>query len=238
MPVALECEWCGNEFTVPPSRSDRTFCSRACYESHQESELPLTQDELQRRYIEEKQSTYEIADDVDRDPKSVYRWLQRFNIPTRDRGDNLRGGEGDHWTNFEMENSFKGESHTERAVQKMSEAASGPRPHLRGEGNGMYGATGAENPNYKGGITPERQAFYASQEWKDACRTVWNRDGATCQRCGVRRSEYEGKLHVHHIVSFAVEELRSNADNLVLLCERCHHWVHSDENTTGEFLVE
>lgn len=100
----------------------------------------------------------------------------------------------------------------------------------------MYGITGEEHPGYKGGITPERQAFYASQDWKDACQTVWNRDEAACQRCSIHRSEHDGELHVHHIVSFAVEELRAEPDNLVLLCDECHHWVHSHENVDSEFL--
>lgn len=238
MPVTLECDWCGDEFTVPPSKSSRSYCSRDCYEANREDSLPLTEAELRRRYVEQGHSTYDIAADVDCDPKSVYRWLQRFDIPTRDRGDNLRGAGADHWTNLDMENPFAGREHSDRTRQKLSKAAPQSRPNLRGENNGMHGRTGEDNPNYKGGVTPERQAFYASQEWKVACRTVWERDDATCKRCGVHRSDYSDEFHVHHIVSFAVEELRSDPNNLVLLCDGCHHWVHSDENTDDEFLAE
>jgi hypothetical protein len=108
---------------------------------------------------------------------------------------------------------------------------------VSGEENGMYGRTGEENPNWKGGVTPERQAFYSSQEWADACQTVWQRDDATCQRCNVQRGEYGEEFHIHHIVSFSVEELRDDPSNLVLLCEECHQWVHSAENTEDEFLA-
>jgi hypothetical protein len=106
-----------------------------------------------------------------------------------------------------------------------------------GEENGMYGATGEDNPNWKGGVTPERQAFYSSREWAEACQTVWDRDGASCQRCGVRRSEHKDEFHIHHIVPFSIEQLRAEPDNLVLLCDQCHQWIHSSYNEQNKFLA-
>ena len=94
----------------------------------------------------------------------------------------------------------------------------------------MYGKTGEANPNWKGGVTPERQALYSSLEWAEVVKVVWARDKAICQRCG------EPGKHIHHIVSFAVPELRADADNLILLCRDCHSWVHSRKNTEGEFV--
>lgn len=103
---------------------------------------------------------------------------------------------------------------------------------LSGKDNGMYGVTGDKNPNWKGGITGERQAFYSSIEWKQAAQQVWKRDRATCQRCG----DKSGDCHIHHIVSFAVKELRMELSNLVLLCKECHHWVHSKENINVDWI--
>lgn len=106
-----------------------------------------------------------------------------------------------------------------------------------GEDNPMYGATGDDNPNWKGGVTPERQAFYQSKEWADACQEVWKRDDATCQRCGVRKGE-DIEFHIHHIESFANKEKRSDVNNLVLLCQNCHNWVHNKANKDNKFLNE
>ena len=92
---------------------------------------------------------------------------------------------------------------------------------LEGEINGMFGKTGEQSPNWKGGITPERQAFYSSLEWKKVAREIKQRD-KICQRC---KSKID--LHIHHIISFEVKELRMELSNLVLLCEKCHFWVHS-----------
>ena len=108
-----------------------------------------------------------------------------------------------------------------------------------GSDNPMWNKRGELNPRWLGGVTAERQAFYASQEWKDACAFVWKRDGATCRRCGLFRDDQpDMPFHIHHIVSFAVVELRGDPSNLVLLCEACHQFVHSRRNVDGEYLSQ
>ena len=117
----------------------------------------------------------------------------------------------------------------------VSEARQRKRWSVAGEQNGMYGRTGPESPNWKGGVTPERQAFYASREWGAALRFVWKRDSHLCQRCH-KKPKRRGSFHIHHRISFRVTALRANYDNLTLLCRACHHWVHSRKNLRKEFL--
>jgi len=106
-----------------------------------------------------------------------------------------------------------------------------------GADNPMWNKRGEQNPQWKGGITPERQSFYMSEEWKKACRFVWKRDDATCQRCGLNKTESaDMPFHIHHIEGFANNELRAEPSNLVLLCEACHHFVHSKRNLLREHL--
>lgn len=106
-----------------------------------------------------------------------------------------------------------------------------------GKDNPMYGKRGSEVPAWKGGSTPDRQDFYSSIEWRKASATVWRRDKGVCRRCGKIVRTREG-FHVHHIVSFQVKELRTDINNLVLLCPECHRWVHSTKNTNGDFIKE
>lgn len=106
---------------------------------------------------------------------------------------------------------------------------------LEGEANPMHSKRGSANHNWKGGCTPERQSFYTSEEWAKACSAVWKRDKARCQRCQTRREDTD-KLHVHHIVPFAVKEFRAEVSNLVLLCTTCHRWVHSKRNIERLFI--
>jgi hypothetical protein len=105
-----------------------------------------------------------------------------------------------------------------------------------GEKNPMWGKRGAQVPSWRGGCTPERQAFYSSLEWPTACVAVWKRDNATCQRCGKKAPQF--KMNIHHIVSFSNKKLRAKVSNLVLLCIKCHRFVHSRKNTTKEFISE
>lgn len=108
---------------------------------------------------------------------------------------------------------------------------------ISGNKNGMFGKSGNNNPNWRGGCASERQLFYESQEWAKACSFVWKRDNATCQKCN-RPSSKTVKLHVHHIVSFSVKKLRAEPSNLILLCIKCHRFVHSKKNVDKEFIKE
>jgi len=100
----------------------------------------------------------------------------------------------------------------------------------------MWNKKGELNPNWKGGVTLERQEFYISRQWKKVCQDVWKRDNATCQRCFIKRKETDIPFHIHHIKSFSDKQLRADKNNLLLLCEVCHQWVHSKSNLKKEFI--
>ena len=118
---------------------------------------------------------------------------------------------------------------TMRQIRKMKHWS------LPGELNGMFGRSGESNPNWRGGVTPERQLFYVSDEWKAAAKNIWGRDKFTCQKCSHKKTNSD-LFHIHHIVPFTVVELRTNETNLILLCKKCHNWVHSKKNTQGEYI--
>lgn len=107
---------------------------------------------------------------------------------------------------------------------------------VSGVNNPMFGKIGELNHNWKGGITPERQALYGSFEWRLVTDTVLERDNHTCQRCAKVINLKKTRFHIHHIVPFAVVELRLELTNLVLLCHKCHAWVHSKKNVQREFI--
>lgn len=104
-----------------------------------------------------------------------------------------------------------------------------------GKRNPMYGRINFLNPNWKGGITPDRQLLYQSKEWIKVIKKLWKRDKAKCQRCGFKAKKH-GELHAHHITGFEAKEARTSLSNLVLLCKKCHSFVHSKKNIQGEFL--
>lgn len=172
-----------------------------------------------------------------RDAKTVHWWLRRADIPTRPRGSDAR----QHFKRGER-GAFAGHRHSSEALEKIRAAsvARGAVPYLRGGKHWLAGAAPQDNPRWLGGATPERQEFYRSAEWKAACQAVWSRANACCERCGRNHrlvNREEERFHVHHIVTFAVKEMRAVVENLALLCRPCHLFVHSKANASCEFLA-
>ncbi len=97
--------------------------------------------------------------------------------------------------------------------------------------------SGEFHPNWKGGLSPERQLVYVSREWQEAAAIVWARDKSCCVRCGIIYNPYSSPLVIHHIIGFENVETRCDLDNLVLLCKDCHYWVHSRKNEAMEYKV-
>lgn len=93
-------------------------------------------------------------------------------------------------------------------------------------------ASGANNPNWKGGTCPERQLAWQRKEYKKWRMMILKRDGYKCVLCG----DTKGRFHFHHIKHWATHKnLRYEISNGVTLCKPCHHKVHSKG---GERLLE
>ena len=233
--MIFNCEVCGNEKYIP-GPLPRRFCSKSCESAYKRKDRP-SDEWLYQKYINEELTAVDIAKIVNKDPKTVWTWLQDARIPTRPRGHGA-------FLSPDKRGSFKGHKHTEKNKQAMRERRlkDGHVPYLNKDGvHWLKGKRGEASPVWKGGITPERAKFYGTPEWKQIANLVWRRDYGKCQRCGV--TKYEAKairvgMDIHHIVSFAVKELRMEITNLILLCETCHYWVHSKNNINKEFIKE
>ena len=83
---------------------------------------------------------------------------------------------------------------------------------------------GANNPNWRGGITSVIAKIRYSEEYKKWRDEVFIRDNWTCQKCGDRsRKNSYIRIEAHHIKPFAVfPELRFIIDNGITLCKKCH----------------
>lgn len=191
----------------------------------------LDRDWLYQKYVVEGLSSYQIGELVSRNPKNVYNKLKDFRIPTRTRAETVVQNS---WWNLGKESARKGKPMSAETKAKISAARTGKRyPNLRGEKNGMFGRTGENSPNWKGGVTPDRQKIYSTGEWKEIAKSVFERDGYRCVRCGKKSN----KLHTHHVKTWAeCTEGRTDIDNLITVCKGCHLWIHSKKNTNGEYL--
>lgn len=239
----VPCTWCGNIINrqIWNYGKDRPienfFCNNECkgaWQKRQRENEGFTKDWLIAEYHDAGKSANQIARQIGRDPKRVWEWIRDYGLETRPRGT-------DYGSLFKpgQESAFKGKSHTSesRELFRQIRLADGRVPYMK-DGKHWLKHEGAKPASWRGGITPERQAFYSSEPWADAVKAVWARDNATCQRCGKHHNTVKsrGTFHIHHIVSFQVEQLRAEPSNLILLCRPCHLWVHSRRNTKREFL--
>lgn len=108
---------------------------------------------------------------------------------------------------------------------------------VSGKNNPMFGRTGAANPRFVDGGSPERQRLYVQGVGREFLKAVRVRDEFKCVRC---RAPKKGpkSLHVHHIRPWAGHpEMRFDMGNVVTLCRDCHSWVHSKANAKREWLA-
>jgi hypothetical protein len=197
-----------------------------------------TNEQLVALYVEQKLGCGELGKMFERDPKTVYYWLKQAGIQTR-----ARGTDPAQWfaTGGQDPRSFSGTKHSAESKAKIGAASRGRTPWLRGGAHWLHTVPADRNPKWKGGITPERQEFYRSAEWKRVVKAVWYRADACCECCGLNWRTIDRKttptFPIHHIVTFAVRELRAAINNLALLCRPCHLWVHSNKNADLFFLA-
>lgn len=232
--VTRPCAFCGKSVSRRTPGKHNSFCNYECKSQFQRLAKPVTKEWLEQKYSVEKMDCTQISKIVHRDPKSVWNWLKDFGIETRKRGTTGNG-------RYAIGKPHNLTDAGRRKLSRMAKSArkkDGHVPYLKNGVHHLKGKRGADTPNWKGGITPERQAFYSSLQWKRAVKAVWKRDNATCQRCGKHHNttKTRGTFCIHHIVGFENKKLRARVSNLVLLCRPCHLFIHSRKNVNKEFI--
>ena len=199
--------------------------------------LGYTKEWLYEQYHIKMRSMVDIAKELNKDPKTVLFWFRQYGIETRKRG--YANPQGQFKKG--QPSAFKGHKHTQENRERFRQLRmkDGHVPYLK-NGKHWLKQEGSHSPAWKGGVTPLRQVIYSSEEWKQAVKEVWKRDNATCQRCGKRQNDKRNdKFAIHHKYLFSDKPyLRTNVDNLVLLCRDCHLFVHSKRNAEKEFLTK
>lgn len=90
---------------------------------------------------------------------------------------------------------------------------------------GIKKNSGKNHGNYNHNLTDEeRKQNRKTSEYNDWRLKVYKKDNYTCQKCLT-----PGKnLNAHHIESYAENKtLRTDADNGITLCQKCHNTFHS-----------
>lgn len=187
-------------------------------------------DWLRQKYQDQGLDCVQIGKIVGRDPKTVWAWLRKNGIPTRPRGGNAA-------SNLSRGRPA-GFRHSDETRMKLRVVRKSDGHYPKNADGSPYwkGRKGVDHPSWIGGATPERQQFYSSPDWKDACKAVWRRADARCQRCKAKHVSDGGAFHIHHIMPFLFRKWRADPRNLALLCAPCHRFVHGSLNGDREFL--
>lgn len=78
------------------------------------------------------------------------------------------------------------------------------------------------------------QEIRRTQELKNWRKSVFERDGYTCQSCG----KHGGQLNAHHIIPFSYDELlRTDIGNGITLCKQCHILEHRKQHTDIQLTI-
>lgn len=233
----VHCYFCNALISRSPTKTGAHFCNTFCkaqWQVLQRENLGYTREWLVEQYFSLGKNCNQIAKEIGRDAKSVWNWFEWYGIELRKRGADSSPG------TFERGHKRGvGRIHDESTKEKIRQARlrDGHVPFLKNGEHWLKSISKEFHPNYKGGVTPERQGVYSSKEWSEAVKFVWKRDNATCQICKIRQNECrEKKFHIHHIESFANKLKRTDPDNLVLLCPTCHKFVHSKNNKNSLFI--
>ncbi len=87
---------------------------------------------------------------------------------------------------------------------------------------------GANNPNWKGGVTPLKSRMRSTMAYKLWREAVYARDGYTCVQCGIQGDINSPFLQADHIKPFyKYPELVNELSNGRTLCLNCHSMTDS-----------
>ena len=85
------------------------------------------------------------------------------------------------------------------------------------------------NPNWKGGISKERDKLKHSEMYKKWHKKVLKRDKWTCRLCGLRGNR-KNKIIAHHIIPIEINsKLSLKVGNGITLCRNCHRLTYGKE---------
>ena len=85
--------------------------------------------------------------------------------------------------------------------------------------------SGEKSPVWKGGTSPINARLRSKEEYIKWRKDIFTRDKYTCQGCG----QIGGNLNAHHIKPFVkYVNLRTELQNGITLCYKCHRKAHKD----------
>jgi len=227
MPVVLECEFCGEEYEVIPSRKDSSrFCSNNCKSKYQEESLTGSDNPCWRGGHTETKDCEWCGEEYERRSDRIGRFCS-VSCRSSWQSEEMIGEDATNWKGGPV--ALECEFCEEKYEVKESESDKSRFCSLSCMGLWKSENWRGDNcPNWEGGAQKDYGPL-----WNKIREEVRNRDGG-CEECGMSVEEhiykYDRKPDVHHIVpisKFDDFDKANNKENLVTLCRDCHAKVES-----------
>lgn len=227
--ITKECEICGECFKVVQSYDGARFCSTQCHGIYQSREYS---GEDHPRYTERVEvECHTCSESMLKTPNYASKFDRFFcsnECMAEQRAEGFKGPDNPKWSEeIEVECAHCGSIHN-----RLPFRVSGRENHFCSQEchrEWQTEQTGADHPTWRGGAT--QYATYGPRWLTIREKIIESQDGR-CRACGINRQELERDLHVHHITP--VREFKNGSgdidwgkanqeENLVALCQSCHH---------------
>ena len=210
-----ECEWCKKEFDITCDSKNKRFCSKECLHEYKMSLRP-------KQYC--KRCGKEIILNSNQFYQRVY--CDECVIDGRAESNTEKIDTTCGCCGKELKvipSKYKKNKYCYCDVDCMAKHYS---QIYCGENSPTW--NGGKSHHYTGG-------FYFAR------KLARERDNYTCQLCGITEEEYGQQMSVHHIKNYRLFEDKKEANelcNLICLCEKCHRFIHSNNNIDKLYISE
>jgi 5-methylcytosine-specific restriction endonuclease McrA/DNA invertase Pin-like site-specific DNA recombinase len=182
---------------------------------------------LRTQYWGQSKTASEIASELGVYDSTVNRWLDQHGIEKKGQsvsraGESVQKLMDSDWLQKQYHDQMKSSVEIGRELGVTSRCV---LDWMERHGVERRGREGEDNPMWRGG-----KEDYYGPSWYSARAEARDRDDCSCQRCGMtdaeHESNYDQKLHVHHIEPFRTFDDPAEAnqlDNLITLCRQCHN---------------
>ena len=255
MPIIKSCAYCGKEIKVKPSHEKEfNYCSSECKGKHMfertiikiEREKNINLEEwLKQKYLVEKVPLIKIRQMLGVSNRTPPKLLKYYNIPKYSQSESIKHQWIDNddrkkqTSELAKINLNKKDSREKlKGIMQTNEYRHKQSITKLGEKNGMYGKCGNLNPAFNPNLTINDRIrgrnYYSYRKWRSK---VYERDNYTCQCCGDSKGH---NLQAHHMNCYSdFPTQRSDVNNGVTLCIKCHKLFHSmyglKHNTKEQF---
>lgn len=76
--------------------------------------------------------------------------------------------------------------------------------------------------------------YWLTSKWVSIREDIKNEQQNKCMKCG---NEIINKYNIHHLITANISTFRYDKNNLIMVCEDCHKWIHSKKNKNKEYKI-